>query len=91
MEIISFQKREIDIELKQDLMERYENKTGFHYFIQTCDDRIVVYNHDENDSWLFDTDLNCKILPNELQTQLEDGILLRDEEALYNFLESYSS
>lgn len=91
LEIISFQNREIDIEIKQDLTDKYENKTGFHFFIQTQDERIVVYNHDENDAWLFDTDLKCKMLPDELQMQLKEGILLRDEEALYNFLESYSS
>ena len=47
-----------------------------------CDDRKTVYQY---------TDIVASKLPEALQTELIIGMFVEDEEALYRFLETYSS
>lgn len=76
--------------INNDYSTKSEINTGLDYLLQKVGDKIIVYQNGEN-RILFESDLNLELLPNDLIEQLEAGLYLQDDEALYNFLESYSS
>lgn len=82
--IVFSEKSNSDYNIKSEI------ETGFDYLLRKVGDKIIVYQNGEN-RILFESDLHLELLPNDLIEQLETGLYLQDDEALYNFLESYSS
>ena len=59
------------------------------YYIKSKSGNVIVYNKDHT-VYEF-TDLDMEYLPDEVENQLIQGIYFRDQEDLYEFLETYSS
>lgn len=63
---------------------------GYEYLLRDHDGYVAVYELPENEIYEY-TDVILEILPEGLQEEIRDGKYLKDEEALYNFLENYTS
>ena len=59
------------------------------YYIKIKGDRIIIYNKDHS---VYEyTDLEPEFLQEDITLELERGIHFRNQEELYEFLETYSS
>lgn len=60
------------------------------YYLRELNGRVMVYREDKNT--LFEpTQILLSSLPKELQKEIAEGKYLPSKEALYSFLENYSS
>lgn len=73
-------------ELESTLVEQELYK----YKVLENDEKLVVYTYNL-EKVLFETSIDIKSLPANLQDKIHKGISFRNEEELYSFLESYSS
>ncbi|MBQ7943383.1 MAG: hypothetical protein IJ326_04895 [Lachnospiraceae bacterium] len=60
------------------------------FYLMAIDHYVWVYKQDRSTLY-FKTDLMLEELPTKLQTEIVNGKYMESEEAIYNFLESYSS
>lgn len=60
------------------------------YYLMVADHYVVVYEEDKETIHM-NTDILLESLSDELQKEIMAGKYMEDEQALYNFLESYSS
>lgn len=67
-----------------------EGNQGEGYFVTLLNNYVVVYHGDRATIFLF-TDIKAEELPREIQINLENGISMENEGALYDFLENYTS
>ena len=67
-----------------------ESTPGEGYFVTLLNNYVVVYHEDRATIFLF-TDIKAEELPREIQINLENGISMKNEGALYDFLENYTS
>ena len=59
------------------------------YYIKSKSGNVIVFN---NDHTVYEfTDLDLEYLPDDVEKQLIQGIYFRNQEDLYEFLETYSS
>ena len=65
-----------------------KEKTG--YYIGIRDDVVIVYLEDRSEVYEY-TNIEAWMLPKELRNQLIDGIYVKDEQELFDFLQTYSS
>lgn len=75
--------------------EQYSIKTGLEYaqpmfYLKQSEEYVSVYVK-ATDELYFETDIEIESLPIELQEDMKEGIDFTDLEAVYTFLESYSS
>lgn len=68
----------------------YKEKKDKGFYLMVADHFIVVYEADKNTLYM-NTDILLENLEESLQTEIMQGKYIESEEALYNFLESYSS
>ena len=66
------------------------NIEAYQFVLVNNDNYVTVYQLPENEIYEY-TDVIMDVLPAELQEEIRQGKYLRNEEELYNFLESYSS
>lgn len=69
---------------EEPVLEDYE------YLLRDHNGYVAVYELPGNEIYEY-TDVILEILPAGLQEEIRDGKYLKDEEALYNFLENYTS
>lgn len=62
----------------------------YRYYLAVEENRLNIYDY-ATKAFLFHSGIQVSDLPCEVQEQLENGIYFADEEALYEFLENYSS
>lgn len=67
---------------------REKEKEG--YYLMVADHYVVVYEEDKETIHM-NTEILLESLSDELQKEIMTGKYMEDEQALYNFLESYSS
>ncbi len=60
------------------------------FYLMAINHYVWVYKHDKSTLY-FKTDLMLEELPTKLQEEIVNGKYMEGEEAIYNFLESYSS
>lgn len=84
IEVSSFSKDRVSI------CKYYKDKEPVCYYLMVRDHFIVVYEQDKKTIYM-NTDIRMDLLSYELQKEIMYGKCIDDEEALYNFLESYSS
>ena len=68
----------------------YKEETPHSFYLMVADHFVVVYEEDRQTLYM-NTDILVDHLDSELQAQIIQGKYIESEEALYNFLESYSS
>lgn len=68
----------------------YKEEMPHSFYLMVADHFVVVYEEDRQTLYM-NTDILVDHLDSELQAQIIQGKYIESEEALYNFLESYSS
>lgn len=68
----------------------YQEKEQKQFYLMAADHFVVVYEQDRRTLYM-NTDILLSQLEEELQREIMQGKLVESEDALYNFLESYSS
>lgn len=63
---------------------------SYEYFIGLKDNIVIVYTADRSTIFEY-TNINATDLPVEVQTQLSEGIYIKGDKELYNFLQAYTS
>lgn len=69
--------------------EEFEENTGI-YYLMACDGMVCVYHEDMKTLYLA-TGILLDQLPDDVRQEILDKKYIKNEEELYNFLESYSS
>lgn len=77
-------------EAEEEAAEIMQVQETFQYLILAEDDLLVVYDA-AGETIVFETNIRTLHLDSELLVLLQDGIRIKDERELYDFLESYSS
>ena len=73
------------------LRKTYEPSEDFHkYYIKLNKGCITVYYSDRKTVYEY-TDIDFNTLPSDVAADVVSGVEIRDEKALYDFLETYSS
>lgn len=72
------------------LRKTYQIPTYEGYYAKSFNGTIVILKGDEKTVYEY-TQISVNVLPADLQKEAQDGFFLEDENALYNFLETYSS
>jgi len=62
----------------------------YSYFIIDNNGFITIYKEDKKTLYEY-TNISISILPDALREEVQKGMFLKDDEALYNFLENYTS
>lgn len=60
------------------------------FYLAVYDNEVIVYLEDMQTVYI-ETDIRLDSLPNDVQQSIIDMMWIKDEEALYSFLENYSS
>jgi hypothetical protein len=74
-----------DPEAQADLMTE-----EYRFLLVDDDNYVTVYSMPEREIYEY-TDVILDVLPEDLQTEIQRGKYIKDEEELYNFLENYTS
>lgn len=85
LEVMSFSAKKVQIRMNYDYVEPSEN-----FYLGVQNNYVVVY-LDDRETVYIETDILLESLPDNIQQQIIQYMFIEDEEALYNFLESYSS
>lgn len=72
------------------LRKTYQIPTYEGYYAKSFNGTIVILKGDEKTVYEY-TQISVSTLPEDLQKQVQNGFFLEDDNALYNFLETYSS
>ncbi len=99
-EVNSDNKEKSEDELEKDKavnaeMERSEagmakSSDNHEYFLIIEDYRVNIYRNEDRQFYDF-ADINISGLPDEVEKQLEYGLVIKGEQELYDFLQTYSS
>lgn len=85
LEVLSFSEKRVVIRMNYVYVEPTTS-----FYLCLSDGKIVVFCDDRKTVYQY-TDIVASKLPEALQTELIIGMFVEDEEALYRFLETYSS
>lgn len=85
LEVVSFSSQRVVIRMNYAYVEPSSS-----FYLKVENNSIVVY-CDDNETVYMYTDITADMLPEYIQTQVIMGMFMKDEAALYNFLETYSS
>lgn len=72
------------------LRKTYKKQEFTGYYAKSFNGTVVILNGDEKTVFEY-TQIGVETLPEEMQEQITAGIYLENDEALYGFLENYSS
>lgn len=85
LEVISFSRERVVIQMNYRYVQ-----PSLSFYLGVYDNEVLVYLEDLETVYI-ETDIRLETLPEELQTEIIQMMWLEDEEALYDFLENYSS
>ena len=85
LEVLSFARERVVVRMNY----RYVQPSSS-FYLAAYDNKVRVYLEDRSTIYI-DTEIALNSLPLELQQEIIQMMLIEDEEALYNFLETYSS
>lgn len=85
LEVVSFSKSRVVVRMNYLYIDPTEG-----FYLKVEDNNIVVYCDDEKTVYMHTT-ISALNLPDNLKSQIVEGIFMEDEAELYSFLETYSS
>ena len=85
LEVMSFSKSRVVVRMNYLYIEPTKG-----FYLKVEDNHIVVYCDDETTIYMYTT-ISALRLPDNLRSQIVEGIFMEDEAELYSFLETYSS
>ena len=85
LEVLSFSEEEVVVQMNYDYVEPSQS-----FYLMVRNNFIVVCLEDQKTIYM-ETGILLKDLPEQLQQDIIQIMLIPDEESLYDFLENYSS
>ncbi len=85
LEVISFARERVVVQMNY----RYVQPSSS-FYLAVFDNRVLVYLEDQSTVYI-ETNISLDSLPREVQQEIIQMMWVENEEALYNFLETYSS
>ena len=85
LEVLSFSREKVVIRMDYRYVQPSES-----FYLAVSDNEVVVYLEDKTTVYI-NTGILLEELPEQVQLQIMDMLLVPDEETLYDFLETYSS
>ena len=85
LEVLSFSREKVVVRMDYRYVQPSES-----FYLAVRDNEVVVYLEDQSTVYI-NTGIPLEELPETVQLQLMDMLFVPDEEALYDFLETYSS
>ncbi len=85
LEVLAFSRARVVVQMNYRYLQPGEN-----YYLAVLDNEVVVYLDDMKTVYI-NTGIRLDTLPQTLQAEIIQMLLVEDEEKLYNFLETYSS
>lgn len=85
LEVMSFSRSRVVVRMNYLYIEPSEG-----FYLKVENNHIVVYCDDEKTIYMYTT-ISALELPDNLKSQIVEGIFMEDEAELYSFLETYSS
>lgn len=85
LEVLSFSRERVVVQMNYRYVQ-----PSVSFYLGVYDNEVIVYLEDLETVYI-ETDIRLDSLPEALQSEIIQMMWLEDEEALYNFLESYSS
>lgn len=85
LEVLSFSREKVVIRMDYRYLQPSES-----FYLAVKDNEVIVYLQDQSTVYI-NTGIRLETLPEKIQLQIMDMLFVQDEEALYDFLETYSS
>ena len=85
LEVLSFSRERVVVQMNYRFLVPTSS-----FYLAVYDNEVVVYLEDKETIYI-ETEILLEQLPEELQQEIIDMMWMPDEEALYDFLETYSS
>ena len=85
LEVLSFSRERVVVRMDYRYVQPSES-----FYLAVLDNEVVVYLEDRSTVYI-NTGISLEELPEQIQLQIMDMLFVPDEEALYDFLETYSS
>lgn len=85
LEVLSFSRERVVVQMNYRFLVPTSS-----FYLAVYDNEVVVYLEDKETIYI-ETEILLEQLPEELQQEIIDMRWMPDEEALYDFLETYSS
>lgn len=85
LDVVSFSPEKVVVQMEYEYLEPSES-----FYLAVRDNEVIVLLEDQKTVYI-NTGILLTQLPEEIQLKVIDMLWMRDEQALYNFLESYSS
>lgn len=85
LEVLSFSRDRVVVQMNYRFLAPTSS-----FYLAVYDNEVVVYLEDKETVYI-ETEIPLEQLPEELQQEIIDMMWMPDEEALYDFLETYSS
>lgn len=85
LEVLSFSREKVVVRMEYRYLQPSEG-----FYLAVKDNEVVVYLEDQFTEYI-NTGIALEALPEKVQLQIMDMLFIQDEEALYDFLETYSS
>lgn len=85
LEVLSFSRERVVIRMNYKFVQPSAS-----FYLAVYDNEVVVYLEDMETVYI-ETDIRLDSLPEDIQQKIIDMMWIKDEEALYGFLENYSS
>ena len=80
----------VNAEMERSEAGMAKNSSSQEYFLIIKDHRVNIYRNEDKQFYDF-ADINISGLPDEVEKQLEYGLVIKGEQELYDFLQTYSS
>ena len=85
LEVLSFSREKVVVRMDYRYLQPSES-----FYLAVKDNEVIVYLQDQSTVYI-NTGIPLENLPEKIQLQIMDMLFVQDEEALYDFLETYSS
>ena len=85
LEVLSFSRERVVIQMNYQYLQPSSS-----FYLAVLNNEVVVYLEDMETIYI-NTGIELESLPEDLQMDIIQMLWVKDEESLYNFLETYSS
>ena len=85
LEVVSFSRERVVVRMNYKYIQPSAS-----FYLAAYDNKVWVYLEDRQTVYI-ETDIRVDMLPEELQQEIMQMMWVEDQEALYDFLETYSS
>ena len=85
LEVLSFSEKQVRVQMNYKYVQPGES-----FYLMVYDGRVIVYQEDRQTIFL-NPNIMLRDLPEDIQQEIIQGMLLPDQESLYSFLEDYTS